>query len=245
MLADAANVLSDQLRMHLRRVAKLLKPHVAALDKRFLTKLQELGLGPKQRSALALLTPGAAARIVSRGRQLRVFVEQVEYGGRRLAKLNLPPTDVVEALSKYDQLLTPVVRKLMPDEYINFQWVRQQIHFIVTLTLNKAYYQVRETEAEAFYELFRTELEARNLDGLLEGALEVLTRFCGAQEAHFFLLDEERSTWVRKATVHLDGRRRSKTSVELPPVRVLASRRKQLGRSRSVRTSGRSAAVLL
>ncbi|MCP5117360.1 MAG: GAF domain-containing sensor histidine kinase, partial [bacterium] len=69
--------------------------------------------------------------------------------------------------------------------------------------------------------------------------------FCGAQEAHFFLLDEERSTWVRKATVHLDGRRRSKTSVELPPVRVLASRRKQLGRSRSVRTSGRSAAVLL
>ena len=245
VLADAANVLSDQLRTHLRRVAGLLKPHVAALDRRFQARLQELGLGPKQRTALAALTPGAAARIVSRGRQLRIFLEQVEYNGRRLAKLNLPPTDVVEALSEYDRLLTPVVRRLMPDEYNNFQWVRQQLHFIVILTLNRAYYQVRETEAEAFYELFRAELEARNLDGLLQGALEVLARFCGAQEAHFFLLDEERSAWVKKATVYGNGRRRGKKGAALPPIPVRAFRRKQLGRLRSVRTSGRSAPVLL
>ena len=136
----------------------------------------------------------------------------------------------MEALSEYDRLLTPVIpetaARRVQETSSGFG---KQLHFIVILTLNRAYYQVRETEAEAFYELFRAELEARNLDGLLQGALDVLARFCGAQEAHFFLLDEERSAWVKKATVHGNGRRRAKKDAVLAPVPVRAWRRKQLG----------------
>ena len=54
------------------------------------------------------------------------------------------------------------------------QWVREQLHFCVILTLNNAYYQVREAETQAFYELFRIELESRNLDELLRRFLEAL-----------------------------------------------------------------------
>ena len=51
---------------------------------------------------------------------------------------------------------------LSEEEYANFHWVREQLHFCVVLTLNNAYYQVREAETQAFYELFRIELESRH-----------------------------------------------------------------------------------
>lgn len=241
-LADAANVLSDQLRTHLGRLAKLLKPCADALDARFLIRLQKLRFPPRQRTALAALTPGAAARIVGRGGQLQAFLEQVEYNGRRLAKLNLPPGDVIKALSEYDRLLAPVLGRLSGEDQRDYLWVREQLHFLVMLTLNRAYYLMREKEAQAFYELFRTELDSRNLDQLAHGSLEALTRFSNAEEAHFFLLDEEQSAWIARATVTSHGPPGAPAGLRTADS---PSRRKQLIRPRSVRTSGRSAQLLL
>ena len=180
-LADAADVLSDQLRVHLHRLAVFLLPHAETLDRRFLARLKRGKFEPRQfepkiRVALASITPGAAARILASGQPPLKFIEQVEYNGRRLAKLNLPPSSIVEALQEYDRLLTPMLRKLLPNEYANFQWVREQLHFCVILTLNNAYYQVREAETQAFYELFRVELESRNLDELLRRFLTTWSR---------------------------------------------------------------------
>ena len=113
-LADAADVLSDQLRIHLQRLATIVLPHADSLERRFLNKLARLKFEPRVRSALVSLTPGAAARILANGLPAARFIEQVEYNGRRLAKLNLPPSHVMEALQEYDRLLTPVLRALEP-----------------------------------------------------------------------------------------------------------------------------------
>ena len=107
-LADAADVLSDQLRIHLQRLAEFLLPHADRLEKRFLSKLKRLGFEPKICSALNALTPGAASKILAAGAIPLMFMEQVEYNGRRLAKLNIPPGRVVEALQEYDRLLIPL-----------------------------------------------------------------------------------------------------------------------------------------
>jgi len=45
-LADVADVLSDQLRVHLQRLAAFLLPHADTLDRRFLAKLKERSLMP-------------------------------------------------------------------------------------------------------------------------------------------------------------------------------------------------------
>ena len=198
-LADAADVLSDQLRVHLQRLSVFLRPHTDSLERRFLAKLKALQFEPKIRSALAALTPGSAAKILASGKPPLKFIEQVEYNGRRLAKLNLRPASIVEALQEYDRLLTPLLRKLLPAEYANFQWVREQLHFCVILTLNNAYYQVREAETQAFYELFRVELESRNLDELLRRFLQTLVQVCRADTGHLYLLDDQRSSWVLRA----------------------------------------------
>jgi signal transduction histidine kinase len=215
VLADAADVLSDQLRTHLHKLAGHLGPHAAAIDARFEKRLKALRYGAKERTALQAITPGAVTRTVTAGRPMSAFFEQVEYHGRRLAKLNLPPGQILAALEEYDRLLAPMLARLFPEEYANFQWVREQLHFCVILTLNNAYYQVRESETQAFYELFRVELESRNLDELLRRFLASLAQFCRADAAHLFLLDPASHEWQcrssfaaaprKQAAPHLNG----------------------------------------
>lgn len=204
-LADAADVLSDQLRVHLQRLAVLIDPHTEKIERRFLRRLRELQFQPKQRAALAAITPGAAARILARGRTPLTFIEQVEYNGRRLAKLNLPPSAILQALEQYDQLLGPTLRSLIPDEHANFQWVREQLHFCVILTLNNAYYQVREAETQAFYELFRVELESRNLEELLRRFLESLVHVTRADAGRLYMLNDDATSWELRAGTPKQG----------------------------------------
>lgn len=215
-LADAADVLSDQLRVHLQRLAVFLLPHADALERRFIAKLKALGFEPKIRSALVALTTGAAAKILASGRPPLKFIEQVEYNGRRLAKLNLAPSSIVEALQEYDRLLTPVLRKRLPAEYANFQWVREQLHFCVILTLNNTFYQVREAETQAFYELFRVELVSRNLDELLSHFLQTLLQVCQADAGHLYLLNDSGSAWVLRASASSSTRKPRPTLLEVP-----------------------------
>lgn len=234
-LADAADVLSDQLRVHLNKMAQLMEPHIDTIEKRFLRRLRTLGFEPKQRAALAAITPGGAARILARDLPPIRFIEQVEYSGRRLAKLNLPPSAILEALQEYDRLLAPTLEKY-PDAQSNFQWVRDQLHFCVVLTLNNAYYQVREAETQAFYELFRIELETHNLEELVSRFLESLVHVCGADAGRLYLLEEESSEWVLQAG--------------LPDPKVLSIPNKpglirKLSRPRQLNGDAKSSGVLL
>jgi signal transduction histidine kinase len=133
ILADAADVLSDQLQAHLARLSILVKPHAAGLDRRFRQRLRARKYDQKQLKALSAITPGAASKILGADRPPADFFEQVEYSGRRLAKLNVPPVDIISALHTYDSVLDPLLKKLLPQEYINFQWTREQLHFCVVL----------------------------------------------------------------------------------------------------------------
>ena len=201
VLAEAAGTLSEQLLTFLERLAVLLQPESGRLEVRFLKRLEEMGFEPRQRGALVYLTAGAAARVLASGGGPSHFLEQVEYHGRRLAKLNLSPGDIVLALREYDTILTPLLKRRSPEEFENFHWVREQLQFYVMLALNNAYYQVREEETQAFYEMFWAELEADGLDSLLDRFLSILARFSRANAAHWFLADPRTGVLERQATL--------------------------------------------
>jgi signal transduction histidine kinase len=227
-LADAADVLSDQLKMHLRRLSELLSPHADRLERRFLQRLRGLKYDRKQQTALAAITLGAASRIIGQRRPPLKFIEQVEYHGRRLAKMNIPPSSILAALQVYDTLLTPEVKELFPAEVPNFRWVRDQLHFCVILTLNNAYYQVREAETQAFYELFRAELESRNLDQLLRRFIETMVATCTADAGHLYLLNPVAGALEWKSGSPL---RRPKHTAEGSELRRKLSRARHLSNS--------------
>ena len=146
---------------------RLIKPHAGSSTNAFACGCAARKYDQKQLKALSAITPGAAAGFSARTVPPADFFEQVEYSGRRLAKLNVPPAEIISALRIYDLVLDPLLKKLLPQEYTNFQWTREQLHFCVVLSLNNAFYQVREAETQAFYDLFRAELQAKNLDELL------------------------------------------------------------------------------
>ncbi len=200
VLAEAADVLSDQLGVLLKRLAVVVQPDADQLEKRFLERLARMKFSSLQSRALAELTLGAAARILALGSEPADFFESVQYHSQRLAKLNVAPASVAAAFAEYDKLLGPVLRKLSAAEVKNYQWVRDQLHFCVMLTLNNAYYHVREAETQAFYDMFWAEVESRRLDDLLGRFLEILARFCRADRARLYLSAGPGAPFERRAS---------------------------------------------
>ena len=127
---------------------------------------------PGERKALTEITPGAAARLLAAGKSVAQFLEQVDYNGRRLAKLNVAPDKVLKALAAYDRLL--------PDHSL------RPLHSAIVLALNNAYYRVRAAEAQAFFDLFRAELESTNLDDLRTKFQPILSRTFRARAARLY-----------------------------------------------------------
>ncbi len=162
-------------RRHARLMLRAIRPLADGLDRRFRGALGRTCDDPTRRALLAC-APTAAARL----RSLEQFVEQVEYNGRRLAKLNLSPAGVGEALDRFDSLLAPRIAN-------RFQPAREQLRLATLFTLNEAFYGVREAETQAFFGLYRAETEARNLEDLLRRFVGILTQAFRARAGRLIL----------------------------------------------------------
>ena len=184
----------EPLAGQLGHFARLVEPHLPRLDAALRRYMKAAAPAQpcdrRQLKALLLITSGAAARVVSAGRPVADFFEQVAYNGRRLAKLNVPPMEVVEALREYDRELDRLLAKRYPRQHAALQAVRQQLHFRTLLAINNAYYQVREAETQAFYGLLRAETEAAGLDDLLHRFILILTRTFRAQAGRMIPLTD-------------------------------------------------------
>lgn len=234
-LAETAAGLTQQMQAHLAWMARALSARWAALDRRFRKRLKELGYSAAQADSLVEITPGAAGRMLAGGRGLSDFLEQVRYRGRRLAKLDLSPGQVVAALREFDRLLDREGAARFGSREADLRWVRNQLHFLVVLTLNDAYYLVREAESRTFYELFRAQTESRSLDALWERSLQILTGFSGAAEAGIFVCRPD-GTWIAAAGLpEWKGQ-----TVEVSPAAL-----RQLARPRLLEAGGRAEACIL
>ena len=227
-LAVAAEVLSEQLRVHLDDFGRRVAPQAEFFERRFLAYLSRLRYDPRQRKALAAITPGAAAKLLADGRPTADFIEQVEYNGRRLAKLNIAPSEISQALNEYDRIMASTFRGLGERQAADLRWAREQLSFCAFLTLNNAFYQVREAETQAFFELFRAEIDSTSLDEVLRRFLEILTSYSRADAGALFLLDEKGSTWIPKAS----AAPAAGPQLKLAPVTQTSSRRNRLCKAR-------------
>lgn len=155
---------SREARRHAGRLAALLRPEAARLNREFARVLRAKRYGTDAVRAIVAVTPASAAACRSFGR----FLEQVEYNGRRLAKLNIAPGDVYDALGEFAALMDPVLAGRR-------QPAREQLELATRLALNQAYYQVREAETQALFGIYRAEVEARDFGDFLRRMIRVLT----------------------------------------------------------------------
>jgi signal transduction histidine kinase len=155
--------LSNAARRHQRLLLEAIRPHQERVLRKFRASLRRK-FDVRTARALLAITPSAAAQL----RTFASFVEQVEYNGRRLAKLNVSPGAVSESLDEFDGLLAALLAG-------GFEPAREQLRLATEFSLSQAYYQVREAEAQAFFGLSRAEAEAENLDDLLNRFVRVFT----------------------------------------------------------------------
>jgi signal transduction histidine kinase len=179
---ENASMFREPLAAQLAHLARLIEAHLPRLDAALRRRLKPCDA--RQLKALSLITSGAAARMLSAGRPVADFFEQVAYNSRRLAKLNVPPMDLVDALQAYDREIDGLLVKPV------LQAARQQLHFRTLLAVNDAYYQVREAETQAFYGLLRAEMESTGLDDLLRRFIVILTRTFRAQAGRMIPLTD-------------------------------------------------------
>jgi len=172
------SIFTPAARRHAVLLARAIAPVAARLDRGFRGLLRSRSYGPAEIRALLAITPAALSRVLSLGR----FLEQVEYNGCRLAKLNVPPAQVKELLGEFATLL----EAQLPGR---FHPAREQLLLATLLTLETAFHRVRESEAQAFFGLYRAELEARGLDDLLRRFVRILTRTFHARAGRLWLLD--------------------------------------------------------
>jgi len=171
-------LLTAAARRHVARMVRAIAPAAGRLDRRFTALLRQRRYDALQIRAFLAITPAAASRL----RSLPQFLEQVEYNGRRLAKLNVPPSAVNEVLREFDGLLDPVLEG-------HFEPAREQLQLATVLILNDAFYQVREAESQAFFGLYHAETEAASLEDLLRRIVRILTPAFQASAGRLFLLD--------------------------------------------------------
>lgn len=141
-----------------------LRPSAPRLTRQFTKILKANGYGLEAARALAAITPSAASACST----YAAFLEQVEYNGRRLAKLNLGPGEVLDRLREFRALSDPVLAG-------RFQPAREQLDLVTRLALNHAYYEVREAEAQALFGIYRAQIEAADFPDFLRRLVRVLT----------------------------------------------------------------------
>jgi signal transduction histidine kinase len=182
-----SRLLTAAARRHVVRMVRAIAPTAGRLDRRFATLLRQRRYDAAQIRAFLAITPAAASRL----RSLAQFLEQVEYNGRRLAKLNVPPAAVNEVLREFGGLLDPVLEG-------RFEPAREQLQLATVLILNDVFYQVREAESQAFFGLYHAEAEAADLEDLLRRIVRILTPAFQASAGRLFLLDRPAAGKLRR-----------------------------------------------
>jgi len=189
ILVEDAVLLSDQVQGYIRRLAEEIQPHQREIEKGWRRRRARAGMkgeDPRLR-ALAAINPGSSVDFLAGG-QLPDFFEKVEYHGRRLAKLEVAPAEVIASLREYEEALQPVLQRRFGAAASNYIWSLEHLYFCIMLTLNTAYFQVRDLEAQAFYDVFQDELESKSVEELLNRLLDSLMRVFRAEGGGVLLL---------------------------------------------------------
>lgn len=175
---EPGNPLTPAARRHICQMLRTLAPVAPQVERRCRTLLRGRAYDHAQIRALLAILPSAATHL----RSLNQFLEQVDYNGRRLAKLNVPPSEVGDVIGELGAVLDSELSG-------RFEPAREQLHLATVLAINQAYYQMREAETQTFFGLNRAEREAADLDDLLRRFVGILTQAFHACAGRLLLLD--------------------------------------------------------
>lgn len=170
-----ASIVTQAARRHIRRMLAAIAPVRRRLDREFARLLRERPYDADQIAAFRAVTPAAACGVPLSG-----FLKAVDSNGRRLAKLNIPPQEAEDVLREFGSLLQAALGD-------RFQPAREQLELATILAIRQAYFGVRETESQAFFEMHDSGHPGENLEDRLRRVVRILARTFHAQSGTLVL----------------------------------------------------------
>jgi len=186
-------VLGRKVQGRLRRAAVRLSGVAPSVDQKWRRHLGRAfgeGLDEPRLKALGAMNPGDWFQRLAKG-GLTEYLENVEYHARRLAKLDVAPGAALASIGEYEKALKSQLKQEFASDWESDESALSHLFFAVKLTLNDAYYQVRDLEATAFFAVLQDQLETLRVDDLLKRVLETLARTFRADAGAIVLRDSE------------------------------------------------------
>jgi signal transduction histidine kinase len=195
-VTSSTQVFSDEFRAGLVELTRGLGPLAEKVDALFEANLRRDKVIVAHRELLAEVSPGGLVNSLRKSKDPLVFFGRVHNAGVKLAKWNFPPAGLVAALQLYED----AVDRKAPD-LSRLRGVREQLSFCTLLTLNDAYYRVREAETRKLEELFQLEVQAPDPQTLSARYMEALAGFLEADAASLHCVCTPKGRWIEVARV--------------------------------------------
>lgn len=161
----------------------------------------EFNFDGRAMAALERLTIGTGFSIFSQT-DFAAFYENLQFFGRRLAKLKVSSRAVARSLEIYQQLIDPYLKRIFPPSRLaEAVAAMETLSWASFVAVTGDYFDSQKTESEALLSVLDAELSARNLDALLHRILEITSEMFGATLGVVLLKDAEQQVLRVQAQV--------------------------------------------
>lgn len=144
----------DQARDHLDLLVSV-RP---AANARFASYLRTTELSPVEQKSVKALVLGSVLDSLGNCYPNETVLEEIEYQARRLAKLQVDPAAVHEALACFDEGLLQEVERHYPDRLFIARTIVNHYHLFVTNIINVTLYQLWRADSKLLEEMSAVEL---------------------------------------------------------------------------------------
>lgn len=144
----------EQAREHLDLLVSV-RP---AANARFAGYLRDTELSPAERQSVKAIVLGSVLDSLRNCYPNETVLEEIEYQARRLAKLQVDPAVVHEALACFDEGLLEEVARQFPDRLFIAKTIVNHYHLFVTNVINVTLYQLWRADSKLLEDMSAVEL---------------------------------------------------------------------------------------
>jgi signal transduction histidine kinase len=197
--------LNEKARERIQHLTRELKPHLAEITTAWRSRtFQESNFDGRVMAALERLNLGTGLVLCCPG-DFNTFFENLNYFGKRLAKLQVDTRAVARSLEIYQAAAEPYLAALEGELRAESRAALDLLCSAAFVAVSGAYFDTQTAASAALLSILDAELSAANLPALLGRILEIASATFGATVGAVLLLDPDIGELRATASFGLEG----------------------------------------
>lgn len=197
--------LNERARERIEHLTRELKPNLAEVTAAWRSRMfEEFRFDGRAMAAMERLTLGTGLILCCQS-DFNAFFENLNYFGRRLAKLQIDTRAIARSLEIYQGSCEPYLAGLDGERKAEARAAMEMLCSATFVAVSGAYFDTQKAASAALLSILDAELSAADTPSLLERILKIATEIFGASAGIVLLLDPETNELHATAAVGLEG----------------------------------------